>query len=101
MRVAELLDPLGVGAHAAAVRTDLCLGEDDTDLHALCLARVVAREHRRMVVVVMGVAGAGKTTVGQALARRLGLPFLEGDEFHSPSSIAKLSRSEPLTDDDR
>jgi gluconokinase len=54
-----------------------------------------------MTVVVMGVAGAGKTTVGKALAERLGLPFLEGDAFHSPSSIAKLSRSEPLTDDDR
>jgi gluconokinase len=54
-----------------------------------------------MTVVVMGVAGAGKTTVGEALAAKLGLPFLEGDAFHSPSSIAKLSRSEPLTDDDR
>ena len=51
--------------------------------------------------MVMGVAGAGKTTLGEALARKLGLPFLEGDTFHSPSSIAKLSRSEPLTDDDR
>jgi gluconokinase len=54
-----------------------------------------------MTVVLMGVAGAGKTTVGQALAGKFGLPFLEGDAFHSPSSIAKLSRSEPLTDDDR
>ncbi len=54
-----------------------------------------------ITVVVMVVAGVGKTTVGQALADRFGLPFLEGDAFHSPSSIAKLSRSEPLTDDDR
>ena len=52
-------------------------------------------------VVVMGVASCGKTTIGQALADRLGLRFIEGDALHSPDSIAKMSRGEPLTDDDR
>ena len=52
-------------------------------------------------VVVMGVASCGKTTIGQALAGRLGLRFIEGDALHDPDSIAKMSRGEPLTDDDR
>jgi gluconokinase len=52
-------------------------------------------------VVVMGVSGSGKTTVGTALAARLGRPFAEGDEFHSPANVAKMARGEPLTDADR
>lgn len=52
-------------------------------------------------VVVMGVASCGKTTIGQALAERLGLGFIEGDALHSLEAIAKMSRGEPLTDDDR
>jgi gluconokinase len=51
--------------------------------------------------VVMGVSGSGKTTVGEALAPLLGGVFIDGDSFHSPDSIAKMSRGEPLTDDDR
>ena len=54
-----------------------------------------------MVVVVIGPAGAGKTTVGQALARQLGWPFHDGDDLHSAASIAKMTRGEPLTDADR
>ena len=52
-------------------------------------------------VVVMGVSGSGKTTVGAALARELGAEFLEGDRFHPPENIAKMSRGEPLDDADR
>ncbi|HTZ78828.1 MAG TPA: gluconokinase [Stellaceae bacterium] len=54
-----------------------------------------------MAVVVMGVSGAGKTTVGSALADRLGAEFIEGDRFHPPENIAKMSRGEPLDDADR
>ncbi|WP_405482504.1 gluconokinase [Streptomyces sp. NBC_00009] len=53
------------------------------------------------VVVVMGVAGTGKTTIGPLLADRLGVPYAEGDDFHPPANIAKMSAGTPLTDDDR
>lgn len=49
----------------------------------------------------MGVAGSGKSTLGEALARELALPFLEGDAFHPPANVAKMSAGMPLTDDDR
>lgn len=49
----------------------------------------------------MGVAGCGKSTLGQALATRLGLPLIEGDDFHSPASLEKLKAGVPLTDADR
>jgi gluconokinase len=52
-------------------------------------------------LVVMGVTGSGKTTVGQALAHRLGLPFADGDELHSPANVAKMAAGIPLNDADR
>jgi gluconokinase len=54
-----------------------------------------------MIVVVMGVSGSGKTTVGQQLASRLGYTFFDADDFHSQANIDKMSRGVPLTDDDR
>ena len=53
------------------------------------------------VVVVMGVAGSGKTTVGAALAAALGWHFVDADDLHSPESVAKMARGEPLNDSDR
>ncbi|CAM5570070.1 gluconokinase [Streptomyces chartreusis] len=53
------------------------------------------------VVVVMGVAGTGKTTIGPLLAARLGVPYAEGDDFHPQANIAKMSACVPLDDDDR
>ncbi|WP_027932326.1 gluconokinase [Amycolatopsis thermoflava] len=53
------------------------------------------------VIVVMGVAGSGKTTVGSALAERLGVEYAEADAFHPPANIAKMSSGHPLDDDDR
>jgi gluconokinase len=53
------------------------------------------------VVVVMGVAGSGKTTVGGALAAALGWRFVDADSQHAPESIAKMARGEPLDDGDR
>ncbi|CAN7293609.1 gluconokinase [Rhizobium sp. LjRoot30] len=55
----------------------------------------------RRRVVLMGVAGCGKSAVGAALAARLGAAYLDGDDLHPPENIAKMSRGEPLTDDDR
>ena len=54
-----------------------------------------------MVVVVMGVSGSGKTSVGHALAAELGWPFFDGDDFHPPGNVAKMAAGTPLTDSDR
>ncbi len=54
-----------------------------------------------MVIIVMGVCGSGKTSVGRMLADRLGCGFVEGDDYHPPENIAKMSRSDPLDDADR
>ncbi len=56
---------------------------------------------RPPLVVVMGVAGSGKTTVGQALADHLGIEYADADAFHSPASVAKMASGHPLDDDDR
>ncbi|MFD4917071.1 gluconokinase [Streptomyces virginiae] len=53
------------------------------------------------VMVVMGVAGTGKTTVGQLLAEALGVPYAEGDAFHPAANVAKMSAGIPLDDTDR
>jgi gluconokinase len=55
----------------------------------------------RPLLVIMGVTGAGKSTVGTLIAERLGLPFNDADDFHPPANIAKMSSGQPLTDDDR
>ncbi len=52
-------------------------------------------------IVVMGVAGCGKSTVGKALAERLGLPYAEADDFHPAANVAKMHSGVPLTDEDR
>ena len=53
------------------------------------------------IIVIMGVSGAGKTTVGRALASRLGWPFLEGDDFHPAANIERMAAGHPLSDADR
>jgi carbohydrate kinase (thermoresistant glucokinase family) len=52
-------------------------------------------------IVVMGVSGCGKSTVGRALGAALGLPFVEGDELHPPRNVALMAAGTPLTDEDR
>ncbi|HWH96852.1 MAG TPA: gluconokinase [Pseudolysinimonas sp.] len=52
-------------------------------------------------VVVMGVSGTGKSTIGRALAEALGLPFVEGDALHPQANLAKMAAGVPLTDVDR
>ncbi len=52
-------------------------------------------------IVVMGVSGSGKSSVGEEIARAYGYPFIEGDQLHPPENIKKMSEGIPLTDDDR
>jgi gluconokinase len=54
-----------------------------------------------MIIVIMGVSGSGKTTVGEALGRALGWPFHDADDFHPPENIAKMAAGTPLRDEDR
>ncbi len=54
-----------------------------------------------MMVLVMGVSGSGKSSVGAALAARLGISFLEGDALHPPANVAKMAAGVPLDDADR
>ena len=60
-----------------------------------------ALAHTRTAIVVMGVAGSGKTTVALQLASRLGCAFAEADDFHPASNVVKMSAGIPLTDEDR
>jgi gluconokinase len=52
-------------------------------------------------LVVMGVSGSGKSTIGERLAQRLGWSYEDGDKFHPLSNVAKMSAGQPLTDEDR
>lgn len=54
-----------------------------------------------MVIILMGVTGVGKTTIGRALAQELHWRFADGDDFHSAANIAKMHAGIPLTDEDR
>ncbi|WP_420861592.1 gluconokinase [Algirhabdus cladophorae] len=51
--------------------------------------------------VIMGVAGCGKSSVGQAVAKNIGARFIDGDDLHPPANIQKMSEGTPLTDEDR
>jgi gluconokinase len=53
------------------------------------------------IIIVMGVSSSGKSTVGQSIARRLHVPFLDGDGYHPPANVEKMRAGTPLTDEDR
>ena len=54
-----------------------------------------------MIIVIMGVSGSGKSTIGRSLAAELGWPFFEGDDFHSAANVEKMASGIALTDADR
>jgi gluconokinase len=54
-----------------------------------------------VIAVLMGVSGAGKTTLGDALARRLGWRFIDADDYHPAANVAKMAAGQPLEDQDR
>src|SRR6478752_6936524 len=56
---------------------------------------------RADLIVVMGVSGAGKTTVGRGIAEAMGWEYAEGDDFHPEANVAKMASGHPLTDEDR
>ena len=53
------------------------------------------------IIIAMGVSSSGKSTVGQSIARRLHVPFLDGDGYHPPANVEKMRSGTPLTDEDR
>lgn len=55
----------------------------------------------KRVLVIMGVSGSGKTTIGKLLAKKLGYPFFDGDDFHPEANIEKMKSGLPLNDEDR
>ncbi len=59
------------------------------------------RTEKKIAIVVMGVSGVGKTTIGQMLAAATSLPFFDGDDFHPQTNIDKMAAGMPLTDADR
>jgi gluconokinase len=65
-------------------------------VHLVALERYVS-----LAVIIMGVSGSGKTTIGQALAQHLSWPFYDADHFHPEANVLKMSRGEPLSDTDR
>lgn len=52
-------------------------------------------------LILMGVSGCGKSSVGELLSQKLGWPFFDGDDFHPPENVAKMAAGNPLNDDDR
>ena len=54
-----------------------------------------------MIVILMGVSGCGKTAVGEILARDLGWPWFDADDYHPPANVEKMRSGHPLTDADR
>jgi gluconokinase len=53
------------------------------------------------IILLMGVSGSGKTTIGELLARRLGWPYADADAFHSTANVTKMAAGQPLNDQDR
>ena len=54
-----------------------------------------------MVIILMGVSGSGKTTIGTLLSKRTGIPFFDGDDYHPNVNVQKMAEGTPLTDQDR
>src|SRR5258705_12636585 len=72
-------------------------------IKACCVTSSTTDRWRGMAspIVVMGVSGSGKSTVGAALAQRLRVPFADADDFHPQANIAKMTAGQSLDDDDR
>src|SRR5690606_15952831 len=86
----------GEGRHLAQPRRDR-----RDHRHAVSADDARLRSVAAVVIVVMGVSGSGKTTVGQALAAAVGAEFRDADDYHPRENVEKMARGIPLTDEDR
>ena len=67
-------------------------------IHLLCqLYKMITKR----IIYIMGVSGSGKTTIGELLAKKTGIPFFDADDFHSQANKEKMASGHPLTDEDR
>jgi carbohydrate kinase (thermoresistant glucokinase family) len=87
------------GLTGKPIETFCDLNEFDEDRDPVAMRAWELRDP--FVVLLIGVSGSGKTTVGLKLAQRLGWDFADADDFHPPTNIAKMRAGQPLTDDDR
>lgn len=58
-------------------------------------------QSNQQILFVMGVSGSGKTTIGKLLAKKLAIPFFDGDEYHPEDNVKKMAEGHPLNDEDR
>ena len=84
--------------HALAVSSQHL---DRVDISRRAEGLIMLRNPRCLLVILIGVSGAGKTTVARLLAQDLGWPFYDGDDFHSQTNIEKMQRGVALTAEDR
>ncbi|KAH7919285.1 carbohydrate kinase [Leucogyrophana mollusca] len=89
-------------SYLSSSEDDHSLTSDHSDLTAFDHHESAEQDISHAVfLVVMGVSGTGKSTLGTALSKALHLPFIDGDDLHPKSNVEKMSRGEPLTDADR
>ncbi len=67
-------------------------------IHLSCQMYIMVKNR---IIYIMGVSGSGKTTVGELLAKKTGIPFFDADDFHSQANKEKMHSGHPLTDEDR
>jgi gluconokinase len=89
------------GGHCVTIAQCWRTGRDNWTMPPVSHSSAHVADHAAIHVVVMGVAGCGKSAVGRLIAQQLALPLVEGDDFHSPGNIKKMQQGVALMDEDR